>query len=97
MIVCISCLLLDLFYFRVPNSSHKDACRRYASIVQRESCGWILDDVDKANYGRSFLNFLKTSKLKDLQMVIQVLSIYKTVLETDILKQKIASGKRELQ
>ena len=26
-------------------------------------------------------------------MVIQVLSIYKTVLETDILKQKIASGK----
>ena len=57
----------------------------------------IIDDVDKANYGRSFLNFLQTSKLKDLQMVIQVLSIYKTVLETDILKQKIASGKRELQ
>ena len=97
MIVCISCLLLDLFYFRVPNSSQKEVCRRYASIVQRESCGWILDDVDKANYGRSFLNFLQTSKLKDLQMVIQVLSIYKTVLETDILKQKIASGKRELQ
>ena len=87
----------SIFFFRVPNSSQKDVCRRYASIVQRESCGWILDDVDKANYGRSFLNFLKTSKLKDLQMVIQVLSIYKTVLETDIVKQKIASGKRELQ
>ena len=30
-------------------------------------------------------------------MVIQGFSIYKTVLETDIVKQKIASGKRELQ
>ena len=30
-------------------------------------------------------------------MVIQVFSIYKSVLETDIVKQMIASGKRELQ
>ena len=30
-------------------------------------------------------------------MVIQVFSIYKKVLETDILKKKIASGKKELQ
>ena len=30
-------------------------------------------------------------------MVIQVFSIYKTVLEIDIVKQKIASGKRELK
>ena len=30
-------------------------------------------------------------------MVIQLFSIYKGVLETDIVKQKIASGKRELQ
>ena len=30
-------------------------------------------------------------------MVIQVFSINKSVLETDIVKQRIASGKRELQ
>ena len=29
-------------------------------------------------------------------MVIQVFSIYKSVLETDIVKQKITLGKREL-
>ena len=56
----------------------------------------ILDEVDKASSGYSFLNL--TFKLaKDLSMVIEVFSIYKTVLETDIVKQKIASGKRELK
>ena len=95
-IVCSSCILLDLYFFRVSNSSQKDVCRRYPSIVQGESRGWILDEVDKASSGHSLINL--TFKLaKDLSMVIQVFSIYKTVLETDIVKQKIASGKRELK
>jgi len=60
--------------------------------VHGESCRWILDDVDKANYGHSSSFLLKISfKLEnDLSMVIQVFSIYKSVLETDIVKQKIA-------